>query len=238
MTNTKAPKSTPHPAGASASAEPAQSQDSAKRREISPEIQRVNYLWSLPLKTRTDYPKARNDEALAAIDMADEHVVYDQYRHQVHSLNPTAAQVWRWCDGETSASTLSKRLGKQHGLPQKQAQALLHLTLNRLEKAKLLEARVKRPDDAVSVTRRQLMGLLPAALLPVVVSIVSPSAAAAASGCTCITVSGGFGFCPAAGACGTGLGTCFANSDCTLPVETGIDCPTCDGLSRGSWLKA
>ena len=45
-----------------------------------------------PRQSRTTHTEQLGDEAS----------VYDWARAQVHALNPTAARVWRQCDGATS----------------------------------------------------------------------------------------------------------------------------------------
>ena len=100
-------------------------------RDLPPEvverIRRHTYLMSLPLPTPTRCPKARDDEAIVAQDVLDEYVVYDLYRHKVHSLNPTAATVWQWCDGETPLADMTDRLGTRLDLDRETAAPLLYL---------------------------------------------------------------------------------------------------------------
>ena len=49
-------------------------------------------------------PKAREDVVFRPL--ADEWVLFDPLRHQLHVLNLTAALVWAHCDGETSLEAL------------------------------------------------------------------------------------------------------------------------------------
>ena len=42
--------------------------------------------------------------------LGDEASVYDWARAQVHALNPTAARVWRQCDGATSPEAIAAGL--------------------------------------------------------------------------------------------------------------------------------
>jgi hypothetical protein len=124
------------------------------------------------------------NEAIVAQEVLDEHVVYDLCRHKVHSLNPTAALVFGWCDGETDQAEMAQRLAATRDLTQAQAEPLVWLAVDRLEKAKLLHARVARPASFQPVGRRQALELVAAALIPVIATLVAPTpAAAAASGC-------------------------------------------------------
>ncbi len=137
-------------------------------------------------------PTARRDEHILVEDMTDEYVVYDLQRHKIHALNPTAAMIWQWCDGQTSPDALAQRLSDQLDLPSDKAEALVQLGLDRLESAHLLTDKVARLlGENVSVQRRQVLRLVGiASLLPVVASIFAPSAYAQVStpcgpGCTC-----------------------------------------------------
>ena len=121
------------------------------------------------------HPKARQDN-LVVQELFDELVVYDLARDQVHSLNPTAAQVWQGCDGQTSPAQLAGRL--QPELAPAQAEALVWLALDRLGQADLLEQKVVRP-GGLKISRRQALRALgiSALLLPVVASLAAPAAA-------------------------------------------------------------
>src|SRR5262249_3246244 len=113
-------------------------------------------------------------------------LVYDTKRHRSNALNATAALVWRHCDGKTSVVELACLLAAELGAPEDEA--LVLLALDRLAKAKLLEEN-RLPEGAEKVTRRGVARRLALAggmtiLLPVIQSIVAPTAAEAA---TCIT---------------------------------------------------
>ena len=120
--------------------DPAPPEASHVRAELEERRRRHTYLLSLPRPTPTRCPKARDDEAIVAQDVLDEYVVYDLLRHKVHALNPTAATVWHWCDGQTPLEELTGRLGTELALDRERAEPLLYLALDRLERAKLLGA--------------------------------------------------------------------------------------------------
>ena len=126
-------------------------------------------------------PKARQDDIVTQ-EIFDELVIYDLKRDKVHTLNPTAALVWRYCDGQHSPANLAKLMAEKHETPQ--GEALVMLTLDRLEKAHLLENKVTSPNGQRLLTRRQVIKMagLSIALLPVVKSIVAPTAAQAITG--------------------------------------------------------
>ena len=50
--------------------------------------------------------------------LGDEASVYDYARGQVHALNPTAARVWRQCDGATSREAMAAVLRMELGIPE------------------------------------------------------------------------------------------------------------------------
>ena len=60
--------------------------------------------------------------------LGDEASVYDWARAQVHALNPTAARVWRQCDGATSPDAIAAALRREMGIPE--AEAVVDLTLS------------------------------------------------------------------------------------------------------------
>jgi hypothetical protein len=113
--------------------------------------------------------------------LEDETVVYDKERDRVHCLNPTAAFVFRHCDGRTSPRSLARRLRERFGLPADER--VVAYALDQLDCARLLEQGGDAP--APQLSRRELarrLGLIGAlALVPAVTSIVAPTPAAAAS---------------------------------------------------------
>lgn len=129
------------------------------------------------------FPQARED-GLVVQDLPGETVVYDLRRHRAHSLNHTAALVWRACDGETPPAEMARRLTAELGAAADEQ--VVWLALQRLESAHLL--REKLPARPQAVTRRALARRLGLAgglslLLPVVTSIVAPTPALAAASC-------------------------------------------------------
>ena len=106
--------------------------------------------------------------------LGDEASVYDWARAQVHALNPTAACVWRHCDGATSPDAIAAALQRELGIPE--AEAVVDLTLTQLARVHLLELPVESRGDRPATTRRWLLGRgLAAAMLPAIYSIVAPS---------------------------------------------------------------
>lgn len=139
-------------------------------------------------------PEQRDD--LIVQKVGDEVIVYDLASHRAHSLNRTAALVFEKLDGKHDVDALARHLGKALGSgPQK---GLAAEAVNELAAADLL-----RP--GAGLPRRSLLRGLAAGLLPVVVSIAVPPAAAAAS--------------------------CVVNGDpCTFGVS--VCCDSCDSCTN------
>ena len=106
------------------------------------------------------YPKVRSDDRIVAQDILDEYVVYDLGRNKAHTLNPTAALVWRWCDGRTAPDEMVERLCDEYDLPVDEAEPMLWLTIDRLEKAKIMEEKgdrhVSQAGEMSAITYRGL----------------------------------------------------------------------------------
>jgi coenzyme PQQ synthesis protein D (PqqD) len=148
-------------------------------------------------------PRARKD-GLIVKELEDELLVYDRESNKAHTLNKTAAMIWKQCDGQTRVNNLRARLETAGVVFD---ETLIWHALDQLSKASLLDEQIKRPPEFRRLSRRELIrrvGVV-AASLPVVVSIVAPNVFAAAS-CTqtCLviincTVTGCQGSCPLTG---------------------------------------
>lgn len=118
---------------------------------------------------RNRVPERRDD--LIVQKLGDEVIVYDRVSHRAHSLNRTAALVFEKLDGKNDLAGVARHVGKSLGRsPQKE---MVASAVNELAAADLL-----RP--GASLPRRSILRGA-AGLLPVVMSIAVPPAAAAAS---------------------------------------------------------
>jgi hypothetical protein len=127
-------------------------------------------------------PLARIDQLIVK-EVDDEVLVYDLKTDKAHCLNKTAANVWKNCDGEKSVSDITAALAS--GAAAAVDEGVVWLALEQLEKFELL-AKVPTASTVFGgLGRRQLMRTLGVAAiaLPVVVSIIAPIAASAASAC-------------------------------------------------------
>jgi len=119
---------------------------------------------------------------LAIDDLPDEVLVYDLERHQAHCLNRSAALVWRACDGRSSAADIARRLTAEVDAPF--TEDLVWLALSELEKRHLLEPAFPMTMPPAALSRRQLvrrLGFAAAVAVPLISSIVAPTAVQAAT---------------------------------------------------------
>ena len=132
---------------------------------------------------KAQHPQLR-ERGLVVDDLPDEVLVYDLDRHQAHCLNRTAALVWRSCDGNSTPGEIARRLTTELDAPFTEDFVLL--ALSQLESQHLLEQAPRMPAQFAVLSRRQMvrrLGLAAAIAVPVVTSIVAPTAVQAA---TCI----------------------------------------------------
>jgi len=140
-------------------------------------------------------PMARRDGLLIET-LPDEVLVYDLDRKKAHCLNQTAALIWNRCDGKTSVTELTQILKDISQEPVDDE--VIWLALDQLGKSHLLAERIARPDETPRLSRRQLMRRVGLAVsLPLVVSILAPTASASLScvGRNCIGNPGVCGLC-------------------------------------------
>jgi hypothetical protein len=126
----------------------------------------------------------RRTAGLVVKELDGETLIYDLNSHRAHRLNLACGTVWHACDGATSLPELAERVHAAAGLPLDES--LVHLALQELEKAGLLQE-VGRPAPALPrISRREATRRLALAgglslLVPAVTSIVAPTAAEAGS---------------------------------------------------------
>jgi len=126
-------------------------------------------------------PLARR-EGLVIRELADEVLVYDLDRDRAHCLNQTAAFIWQCCDGRTSTAEIARALGK--GVSAPVDEKLVWLALDQLADNNLLKRRLVTPSSLAGINRRQMvrtLGLAAVVAVPLVTSIVAPTAVQAAT---------------------------------------------------------
>lgn len=201
------------------------------------------------MKKTTENPQAlaRNDE-LVIQDLPDEVLVYDLISHKAHCLNKTAAFIWNHCDGHTTVEEMAQMMEKEWRTPVNED--AVWFALNKLSKAELLQERIVLPEAKAGMSRRSAMRRLGlgALLIPVVMTVVSPTAMAGASipaGClACIKAITTVADCVTATAdCTNITGACFDNTGCGNGQFLNCQsCGACAGVHGGtqtvSWVAA
>jgi hypothetical protein len=131
-------------------------------------------------------PLARRDD-LEIQNVAGETLVYDGSTDRAYVLSPSAAAVWRACNGERTPQEIANYLSRETPTNEQ----VVWYALGQLND--LLVEPVETPRELAGVSRRQFLkraGLVAgAAAIPVVVCIVAPPPAHAQSSsgfcCTC-----------------------------------------------------
>jgi len=132
-------------------------------------------------------PEARR-VGLVVQELSGEVLVYDRERNKAHCLNSTAARVWEYCDGKRSVAQIARAIEGEINAPVDED--VIWLGVEQLSKTHLLQEGAKLPEHKSGLSRREVMkriGLAAAVALPVVTSIMAPTAAQAAN---CITMGG------------------------------------------------
>lgn len=183
---------------------------------------------------QNEYPSCRKDN-ICMQELNSEILIYDLNTNKAICLNQTSALVWKACDGNKSLTEISNELSKK--LNTSIDEGLVWLTLEQLKKENLIEGKAEIPLEFKGMSRRELIkkiGIVTTIALPMISSLISPTAANAASGSTCTSgaapngAAGSGGFCrcvfpgtPLGATCGVGdaafsLGeTCKPGCICT-----------------------
>lgn len=126
-------------------------------------------------------PIAR-DKDLIVQELPDEVLVYDLKTDKAHCLNPTAALIWKNCDGQKSVSQIAGLVEQELKSPV--SEQVVTLGLEELAGYRLLKEETWVPLQETGLSRRQLikrLGLTAAIGLPVIISITAPRAVEAAT---------------------------------------------------------
>jgi hypothetical protein len=133
-------------------------------------------------------PKARRNQ-LVRKELGREMLVYDRDSDQAHCLNATAARVWAHCDGRTTVAEMAQLLEDE--MKTTVADEVVWFALEQLRRSRLLQEPWARPAQVEQMSRRVMvrrLGIAAAVTVPLVTSIIAPTAVAAA---TCILAQAG-----------------------------------------------
>jgi len=129
-----------------------------------------------------NYPKSRHSN-LVVQDFEKEVLIYDLNNNQAFCLNETSASIWAMCDGENSVSDISLSMSRK--LNTKVPEEFVWLALDDLKKNRLLEKSEQFEIEFNRSSRREIIkkvGLTSMIALPLIASVIAPSAAMAQSG--------------------------------------------------------
>lgn len=116
--------------------------------------------------------------------LENEMLIYDLNVNKAYCLNETSQLIWQLCDGVNSVSSISQSLSKQ--LKGRIPEELVWLALEQFKKNDLLDKNEEIEIDFGGLNRREVVrkiGFASMVALPLISSIVAPTAAQAASGC-------------------------------------------------------
>jgi Coenzyme PQQ synthesis protein D (PqqD) len=128
-----------------------------------------------------NFVPAQHKDAIVR-QLSEEFLVYDKETSQAHCLNRTATDVWKLCDGKITVAEIIQKLEKKSKSPVDQK--IVWMALRQLQKSGLLLGRILSSKEKNILSRRALvkkMGVATALALPVVTSILVPTAAQAVS---------------------------------------------------------
>ncbi len=132
-------------------------------------------------------PIART-QGLVVQETPDELLVYDTEAARAHSLNETAASVWRTSDGTKSVAEIAASLGAVGGTEPAQGEAVVWLALEQLQDNDLMQSSLVW--EPAGSSRRDLLrniGLASAVVLPLVAALAVPTSVLAQGSCLCVT---------------------------------------------------
>lgn len=129
-------------------------------------------------------PLARQKD-LVIQELPAEVLVYDMSSNKAHCLNPSAAFVWRACNGKNTVADIVSQFdaqGQGHV-----SEDFVWLAIDQLQESALLEPGIV-PKFA-GQSRRQVIktiGLASMVAVPVIASLVAPQNALAVGSCACV----------------------------------------------------
>ena len=173
-----------------------------------------------------NFPMARF-ESLVIQELADEILICDTKTYRAFCLNKTAAEVWKLCDGSNDAKRIAEKLSAKFN--NSVSEEIVWLALDQLANENLLQKDFSSARNFNGVSRREVIrrvGLVSMVALPIISSLVMPTAAHAQSGsivcsddsnCTagncCDTYNS---VCAPAGSQGC---VCSSNADCDFGLQ-------------------
>ncbi len=155
-------------------------------------------------------------------------LIYDLISNKALCLNETCKTIWQACDGKTTFAQLRKSTSDDF------SDEIIFLTLEELQKKKLLLEKVKFELPAGKRSRRKMVAKYGAIAisLPVIVAIAAPTSLNAQSVCVCIG-----GSC-ATGACMCPSGQTNCSNTCRNLNTDNMNCGMCGTICFGGEFMA
>ena len=125
----------------------------------------------------------RREEGLSLRQFDDELLIFDETTYKAHSLNRAAAIVFRLCDGTRSVAEIEAAVAAETHVSAAEAALAVELALERLSGRGLLVESVPPASRERRITRRKTLQMIgvAVALVPLIVSLRAPAAAAVLS---------------------------------------------------------
>lgn len=127
----------------------------------------------------------RNDVVVQRLN--GELLIYDLKINKAYCLNDTATRIYDLCNGENSIDDIDKKLNLQ--LDRHVDEYLVPLVLEQLKKDNLLDDAQEFKTGLEGLSRREVirkLGISSMIAIPVISSLIAPTAVAAASTCSCV----------------------------------------------------
>jgi hypothetical protein len=186
------------------------------------------------MTSKNNNPKARETE-LVVQELKGELLIYDLNNNKAYCLNPTSAMIWNLCDGNNSVLDITKQAGKK--LKQPVTDELVYLALDQFKADNLLDSNQEIEIKFDGLSRREVIrkvGFASLVALPVISSLVAPTAAMAQSAGA---GSPGDGLKESGEDCGSdsecSSGSCEGRCDDSLEPCKGVICSDNQGICRG-----
>ncbi len=136
----------------------------------------------MSISAGAERPIARTDQ-LVCEDVSGECVIYDASQKTAHHLNSTLTWIWRRCDGKNTLKTLGSDFDREFNVSD--GFSIVLTGLEQLDERGLLEDTTIPINELIAAERsrisRRSMMMGGTVLMPLVVSILVPTSAAAKS---------------------------------------------------------
>ena len=132
--------------------------------------------------SKENKPRSRK-ENIVVQEVDGEVLIYDLEKSKAFCLNQTSSLVWQACDGKRSVAQINDLLGKQ--LQTQTNEDIVWLALDQLSREKLIHPPVDLESKFEGMSRREVIkkvGIGSMIALPVVASLVAPTALLAQTG--------------------------------------------------------